>query len=159
MKWLIIYFNEFENYKGFLFASNCWQYSLSGNYWLALQLLIIYFLVFMIGASWCGFFQCMLYRLSHKINLFQRRSFCDFCGVQLGLIDPVPVINYLVLRGQCRFCKTKLPRKYFLTELISGIIFLMLMFLPFNLLIILPLALVLILGLSCVTYLKEFHKS
>jgi prepilin signal peptidase PulO-like enzyme (type II secretory pathway) len=105
---------------------------------------ILLFMIFMIGASFCGFFQCMIYRQDKKMNLWITRSFCDYCGKTLKWIDPVPFINYLILKGKCRYCHTQLPPKYFLSETLSGIILLFLVIAPFNILFTLPFALFMI---------------
>ena len=45
------------------------------------------------------------------------RSACDSCGHVLGLVDLLPVINWIVSRGRCRYCGTSVPAFYPLIEL------------------------------------------
>lgn len=54
------------------------------------------------------------------------RSHCPKCGRTLGVIELIPVIGYLVLRGKCKECKSHISIKYPLIELISGSLFLLL---------------------------------
>ncbi|MCL6589908.1 MAG: prepilin peptidase [Firmicutes bacterium] len=86
----------------------------------------------------------MIYRHDKKMNLWITRSFCDYCGKTLKWIDPVPFINYLILKGKCRYCHTKLPVKYFLSEGLSGAIMLILIMAPFSVLFTLPFAIFMI---------------
>lgn len=123
-----------------------------------LDWLILLFMIFMIGASFCGFFQCMIYRKCRGINLFITRSFCDVCGKTLRWIDPVPFINYLVLKGKCRYCNTKLPAKYFLSETLSGFIMLILMFSPLHILFTIPFALFMIFVTAYVIYFNRLNR-
>lgn len=86
---------------------------------------LIFFLlgcVFMLGASFCGYFQCMIYRKRNNIKLLIARSFCDVCGKTITGLDPVPVLNRLFLKGRCRHCNARIPSHYFYSELLSGFI-------------------------------------
>jgi leader peptidase (prepilin peptidase) / N-methyltransferase len=100
--------------------------------------LVFVFLIFVLGAAWCGFFQCMIYRKNKGIDLRIRRSFCDDCGKTLLWIDTVPFINYLVLRGKCRYCGMRLPYRYFIAETISGLVALSCIVVPLSWLWLVP---------------------
>jgi len=45
------------------------------------------------------------------------------CGQSLGGQDLVPILSYLWLRGKCRSCGVKIPFRYLLVEILSGLIF------------------------------------
>jgi len=45
------------------------------------------------------------------------RSQCPQCDHQLSWKDLIPLISYLLLKGQCRYCKSKIPAFYFLLEI------------------------------------------
>ncbi len=45
------------------------------------------------------------------------RSACDACGHVLGVFDLLPVVNWLVSRGRCRYCGEKVSIFYPLIEL------------------------------------------
>ena len=116
---------------------------------------IMLFLIFMVGAYFCGFFQCMIYRYDKNLDLWITRSFCDTCGKTLKWIDPVPFINYLVLHGKCRYCKTTIPTIYFLSEMVSGCIMLALAASPLHIVLAVPCALISIYALSYTLYFKR----
>ncbi len=51
------------------------------------------------------------------------RSACPSCGTQIAGYDNVPVISWLLLRGRCRTCHTRIPARYPLIELAVGLAF------------------------------------
>ena len=46
---------------------------------------------------------------AEKFNLWVPRSTCPACNHAIGVIENVPVISYLWLRGQCSSCKGRFP--------------------------------------------------
>lgn len=48
------------------------------------------------------------------------RSQCPACKMHLAARDLIPVISYMLLRGQCRYCEKKIPIRYPLLELGSA---------------------------------------
>ncbi len=54
------------------------------------------------------------------------RSQCFSCGKTLSWYELVPVLSFLVLRGRCSQCKSKISVQYPLVELTSGALFLFL---------------------------------
>ena len=57
------------------------------------------------------------------------RSKCVSCHQNLTSLDLVPLFSWLFLKGRCRYCHNKIFWLYPLTELISGVISLILYFL------------------------------
>ena len=49
-----------------------------------------------------------------------KRSFCPNCNRQVLWYDNVPMLSYIILLAKCRFCKQKIPFRYFLVELITA---------------------------------------
>jgi prepilin signal peptidase PulO-like enzyme (type II secretory pathway) len=50
------------------------------------------------------------------------RSRCA-CGRELGILEVVPVLSWVVLRGRSKCCKVRLPARWPLEELFTGIAF------------------------------------
>lgn len=48
------------------------------------------------------------------------RSFCPHCKNQLAWFHNIPLFSWIALRGRCAFCKTSIPFRYPLVELLSG---------------------------------------
>ena len=54
-------------------------------------------------------------------NLVVPRSACPKCGTRILAWQNIPVVSWLVLRGKCAGCGTKIGLKYPLVELLAGI--------------------------------------
>jgi leader peptidase (prepilin peptidase)/N-methyltransferase len=53
-------------------------------------------------------------------NLVRPRSHCPACGHAVRATENVPVVSYLLLRGRCAACGTRIPARYPLLELATG---------------------------------------
>ncbi len=82
-------------------------------------LILIYLgtVAFLFGAVMGSFLNCAAYRISHGQSFLRGRSKCPECDHTLGVLDLFPIFSWLFLRGRCRYCKKKIPVRYFLTEL------------------------------------------
>lgn len=79
-------------------------------------------LIFMIGTCFGSFISCMSYRyITHESIL--GRSHCDYCGHTLHVLDLIPVLSYILLKGQCRYCHHKLNKSLLVHELTAGFLF------------------------------------
>jgi leader peptidase (prepilin peptidase) / N-methyltransferase len=58
-----------------------------------------------------------------KFNLLTPRSCCRTCGHQIRWFENIPVASFLVLRGKCSSCGTKIGVRYPLVELGTGALF------------------------------------
>src|SRR5215208_3878827 len=75
------------------------------------------FLGGMVTGSFVG---VVAHRLPQGGSIVGPRSVCDSCGTQIAAYDNVPVISWLVLRGRCRDCDSRIPLRYPLVELAVG---------------------------------------
>ena len=55
-------------------------------------------------------------------NLLTPRSHCPQCKHVIGILENIPVISYLVLRGKCSNCASPIPIQYPLVEFSSALI-------------------------------------
>ncbi|MQR02243.1 prepilin peptidase [Glaciimonas soli] len=55
-----------------------------------------------------------------RYNLTLPRSACPKCHHQIGALENIPVVSYLVLRGKCSACKTPISARYPMVELFTG---------------------------------------
>ncbi len=62
----------------------------------------------------------MIYRLPRGKSLVKPRSSCPKCGKVISWHDNIPLLSYLLLRGRCRGCSSRIPLTYFAVELLSG---------------------------------------
>jgi len=77
-----------------------------------------------IGMCMGSFLNCLAYRMCHGLSIVKGRSMCDKCEHVLGPLDLVPVFSYIFSHGKCRYCGEKLSIRYPLSELISGLVYL-----------------------------------
>lgn len=76
----------------------------------------------LLGAVFGSFLNCAAWRLSHGESVLRGRSHCTSCGHVLGAGDLVPILSWLFLRGKCRYCGTKIPARYPLTEAVFALL-------------------------------------
>lgn len=55
-----------------------------------------------------------------KLTLAKPRSACPKCGHKITALENVPIISYLVLRGKCKGCGTKIGLRYPFVEALTG---------------------------------------
>ncbi len=51
------------------------------------------------------------------------RSYCENCKKTLSWKDLIPVLSFVYLRGQCRYCHAPLSYQYPIVELLTGALF------------------------------------
>ncbi|MEI6132674.1 MAG: prepilin peptidase [Bacillota bacterium] len=81
-------------------------------------------LVFILGLVVGSFLNVVIYRVPAEESIVRPPSHCPKCNTQLKNLDLVPVFSWLFLRGKCRYCQVKIPARYALVELLTGILFL-----------------------------------
>lgn len=77
---------------------------------------------FIFGALIGSFLNVVVLRLPGGEKL-TGRSHCPNCGHQLAPLELVPMLSYLFLRGKCRKCRKAISPRYFIIELITGLLF------------------------------------
>jgi len=78
---------------------------------------------FLLGACIGSFLNVVIYRYNTGMSL-NGRSQCFSCGRTLTWYDLVPLASWLVYRGRCRTCKSKISWQYPLVELSTALLFL-----------------------------------
>jgi len=78
------------------------------------------------GLAWGSFLNVVIYRVPLRLSLVHPPSSCPSCKTRIKFYDNIPAVSYLVLRGRCRYCGQKIPFTYFLVELLTPTVFLVL---------------------------------
>ena len=81
------------------------------------------FFIFFLGTFIGSFLGVVVDRLPIGESILKGRSHCDHCRKTLGVLDLVPVFSFLVLRGKCRYCHKRLSYFYPIIEVVSGVLF------------------------------------
>ena len=80
--------------------------------------------IFFLGLSFGSFLNVCIYRLPLGLSVVTPRSACPGCKQAIAFYDNMPVVSWLLLRGRCRQCKTKISPRYLFVELLTGVLFL-----------------------------------
>lgn len=75
------------------------------------------------GAIVGSFLNVCIYRLPRHESIVSPASHCPDCGKQLGWLDNIPLISYVVLKGKCRSCGGTIPWRYPLVEFANAALF------------------------------------
>jgi leader peptidase (prepilin peptidase)/N-methyltransferase len=82
-------------------------------------------LAFVTGAAIGSFLNVGIYRLPRDISIRQpRRSFCPSCKTSIPWRQNIPIVSWLLLRGRCAKCGTRIAFRYFGVELLTALLFL-----------------------------------
>jgi leader peptidase (prepilin peptidase)/N-methyltransferase len=79
------------------------------------------FLVF--GLCFGSFLNVCIYRLPRGKSVVSPGSACPQCKMPIKAYDNIPVVSWLLLRGRCRNCGTRITPRYMLVELATGLLF------------------------------------
>jgi leader peptidase (prepilin peptidase)/N-methyltransferase len=70
-----------------------------------------------------SFLTVVVYRVPRRESIVRPRSACPECGTELRNLDNIPVLSWLLLRGRCRSCGTRISVVYPLVELTTAGLF------------------------------------
>jgi leader peptidase (prepilin peptidase)/N-methyltransferase len=85
-----------------------------------------YLFVFILGLCIGSFLNVCVYRIPKAKSIVRPRSFCPDCGKSIKWYDNIPLVSYAILRGRCRNCGKRIPLRYPLGELLTGLVSLLL---------------------------------
>ena len=78
-------------------------------------------LIFLFGLALGSFLNVCIYRLPKGQSVIHPRSRCPHCGQPIAAYDNIPLISYLLLRGQCRACQAPISTLYPVVEGMTGL--------------------------------------
>ena len=90
---------------------------------------MLYTLAFILGSIWGSFCNVCIYRIPSEQNIIKGRSFCPSCKNQIKWFDNIPFFSFIILKGKCRNCNSKINLQYFIVEFISALCFLFIYYL------------------------------
>ena len=81
------------------------------------------FLSFVFGATVGSFLGVLIDRLPRGEDVVFKPSHCESCKHTLHASDLLPILSWVFLKGQCRYCGTSLSRFYPFIEILTGTVF------------------------------------
>lgn len=80
--------------------------------------------IFFLGLAFGSFLNVCIYRLPLGLSVVAPGSACPGCKRPIAFYDNIPVLSWLILKGRCRQCKTRISPRYLMIELLTGLLFL-----------------------------------
>jgi leader peptidase (prepilin peptidase)/N-methyltransferase len=88
--------------------------------------------IFAFGCCIGSFLNVVVYRLPRDKSLVRPPSACPSCGRHIRFYDNIPLISWVLLGCKCRYCRAPISARYFVIELLTGVVFLGLFILYFR---------------------------
>ncbi len=86
---------------------------------------VFFIVLFVLGLLIGSFLNVVILRYNTG-QFFKKRSACFSCNQTLDWHDLIPLFSFLLLRGKCKKCKSKISIQYPLVELTTGLLFVLL---------------------------------
>lgn len=86
----------------------------------------MYIFIFIIGSVVGSFLNVCIYRLPKGRSIIVPGSHCPNCGAKIHWFDNIPIFSYIFLRGKARCCKLRISLRYFIVEILTASLFLVL---------------------------------
>lgn len=83
-------------------------------------------IVFCFGSMVGSFLNVCIHRMPLGESIVWPRSYCPKCKKRILGYDNIPFISFIMLGGKCRFCKAKISLRYFIVELLTASMFVVL---------------------------------
>jgi leader peptidase (prepilin peptidase)/N-methyltransferase len=70
-----------------------------------------------------SFLNVVVYRVPRRESVVAPRSRCPACGMAIIARDNIPVLSWLLLKGRCRYCHSKISIRYPIVEIACAVLF------------------------------------
>ncbi|MGE7882299.1 prepilin peptidase [Bacillus sp. NPDC094077] len=94
-------------------------------FWKGEEEMFTYVYALLAGMVFGSFFMLIAMRVPLGESIITPRSHCHYCKHALKPKELIPIISFCIQNGRCTNCKRKIPIMYVVFELITGIIFLL----------------------------------
>ena len=78
---------------------------------------------FLFGSAIGSFLNVIRYGLPRGKGFVSGRSKCPGCGAMIAWYDNIPILSFVLLGGRCRKCSMAISWEYFITEVATGVCF------------------------------------
>ena len=91
---------------------------------LPISILLSFFAIFF-GLIFGSFINVITYRLPNNKSILKPRSFCPNCKKTIPWHENIPILSWIRLKGKCSSCHQLISINYPITEVLTGILFLL----------------------------------
>lgn len=84
--------------------------------------------VFILGTIFGSFLNVCIHRFPREQSIIWPGSKCPSCKKPIAWYDNIPVLSFFILGGQCRSCQVKISFRYWIVEVITGLVYLWIWF-------------------------------
>ncbi len=84
---------------------------------------IIKLVSFIVGCSCGSFINVIIHRFPLNQSIVYPRSYCPKCKSKISWLENIPIISWLILRGECKYCGCRISIQYPIIETLCGILF------------------------------------
>ncbi|MCS7215092.1 MAG: prepilin peptidase [Thermodesulfovibrio sp.] len=84
-----------------------------------MEILIFSILGLVVGS----FLNVCIYRIPRKISIVKPSSFCPDCKKPVKIWHNIPVLSFILLKGKCSYCGSKISFRYPVVEILNGILY------------------------------------
>jgi len=81
-------------------------------------------LIFILGLIVGSFSNVCIYRIPKNESIVYPASHCPKCHSLIKPVDNIPLLSYILLKGRCRNCKSKISIQYPIVEFLTGLTYL-----------------------------------
>ncbi len=86
--------------------------------------IIAFVSIFVLGTIIGSFLNVVIYRFNSGLSIAKGRSMCMSCSKTLRYYELIPIFSFLIQKGKCRSCGSKISFQYILVEFVTALIFL-----------------------------------
>ena len=86
--------------------------------------LFFYFIVAVLGVIAGSFLTAYVARYGVK-TMTRGRSACALCGTTLSPRELIPILSFIIQRGKCVHCESRISRMYLITEVLTSLMILL----------------------------------
>lgn len=76
-----------------------------------------------LGAMIGSFLNVVIHRLPREQSIVFPNSTCPRCSARIKAYDNIPILSFLILRGQCRACSAPISPRYPAVEALTALLF------------------------------------
>ena len=91
-------------------------------------MLMWHFTAFIVGCCVGSFLNVCIWRIPQEMSLNNPPSHCPKCRHRIAWYENIPLLSWLMLRGRCSNCHEPISARYFMIELLTGVLFYLIWF-------------------------------